>query len=242
MAVLRIPGPTAQQATTACRTNPAKLGVTGALPDDPLRDAIGAALFGIAPRHALTFPLAGANGASAIRTKSTTPHLLPGATCVLGAPTRPIQPNGKQRSTGTTTRRAMSPSCCSGQTANRPVWSRNLRLPDQCRPVPTATVVAPSSSTLNHRAPPHRRPPPDPRRSRRRRCRQGVPRPRQRLPHQHSVHSQHQPYRRPAKPPAWLPASPPLRASRAQRIRRRPAHHQNRSRPTPEPTPPAAIK
>lgn len=48
VALLRIPGPTAQQATTRVPDNPAKLGVTGALPDDPLRDAIGAAPFGIA--------------------------------------------------------------------------------------------------------------------------------------------------------------------------------------------------
>lgn len=48
VALVRIPGPSAQQATTRVQDNPAQLGVTGALPDDPLRDAIGAAPFGFA--------------------------------------------------------------------------------------------------------------------------------------------------------------------------------------------------
>jgi hypothetical protein len=37
VAILGIPGSTAQQATTRAPDNPARLGVTGALPGDPIR-------------------------------------------------------------------------------------------------------------------------------------------------------------------------------------------------------------
>ncbi|MBV9060701.1 MAG: hypothetical protein JOZ09_16335 [Pseudonocardiales bacterium] len=61
LAIVRIPGSTApQQLTTRAPDNPASLGVTGALPADPLREAIGAvtkAVGATPPRIAAASPM-----------------------------------------------------------------------------------------------------------------------------------------------------------------------------------------